>query len=165
MKSFLQRFALLVSGVLHGFDRLVFRGKLVQLYCPDGMHTLVALNHVQRSDYKRYAAGVTTKVLAASLVAQAKELQRFRYLPSCKVSKEATAREIAAQHNVQEGLVCVLQCVEPCWTFDKVKNAAGCWEIRGESGKCSHLYHYYIHPLFTIVSTASGSNIGWIRIR
>ncbi len=47
MKSFLQRFALLVSGVLQGFDRLVFRGKLVQLYCPEGMHTLLTLNHVQ----------------------------------------------------------------------------------------------------------------------
>ena len=42
MKSFLQPFALLVSGVLQGFDRLVFKGKLVQLYCPDGMHTLLA---------------------------------------------------------------------------------------------------------------------------
>ncbi len=47
MKSFLQRFALLVSGVLQGFDRLVFGGKLVQLYCPEGMHTLLTLNHVQ----------------------------------------------------------------------------------------------------------------------
>jgi hypothetical protein len=154
MKAFLQRFALLVSGVLQGFDRLVFRGKLVQLYCPDGMHTLLALNHVQRSEFKSFAAGVTTKLLAASLVSRAKELQRFRYLNSSNVSKEETAREFAAQHQVQEGLVCVLQCVEPCWTFDKVKNAEGCWEIRGERGKCSHLYHYYIHPQF-----------GWMYVR
>ncbi len=154
MKSFLQRFALLVSGVLQGFDRLVFRGKLVQLYCPEGMHTLLTLNHVQRSEFKRYAAGITTKVQVASLLAQAKEQGRYRYLRSSKVSKEEVAREFAAQHHVTEGLVCVLQCVEPCWTFDKVKNAAGCWEIRGEQGKCSHLYHYYIHPRF-----------GWMYVR
>jgi hypothetical protein len=154
MKSFLQRFALLVSGVLQGFDRLVFKGKLVQLYCPDGMHTLLALNHVQRSEFKRYAAGVTTKLQAASLLAQSKEQGCYRYLNSSKVSKEESAREFAAQQQVQEGLVCVLQCVEPCWTFDKVKNAEGCWEIRGEQGKCSHLYHYYLHPLF-----------GWMYVR
>jgi hypothetical protein len=154
MKAFLQRFASLVSGILQGFDRLVFRGKLVQLYCPDGMHTLLALNHVQRSEFKNYAAGVTTKLLAASLVSRAKEQDRFRYLNSSTVSKEETAREIAAQHPVTEGLVCVLQCVEPCWTFAKVKNAAGCWEIRGERGKCSHLYHYVIHPRF-----------GWMYVR
>jgi hypothetical protein len=34
MKTFLQRFAGLVAGVLSGFDRLVFRGKLRQLYAP-----------------------------------------------------------------------------------------------------------------------------------
>ncbi len=154
MKSFVQRFALLVSGVLQGFDRLVFKGRLQQLYWPEGMHTLLALNHVQRSEFKSYAAGVTTRLLAASLVSRAKELGRFRYLNSSKVSKEETARELAAQHQVTEGLVCVLQSIEPCWTFEKRKNAEGHWEVRCESGKCSHLYHYYIHPQF-----------GWMYVR
>jgi hypothetical protein len=65
MKAFLQRFALLVSGVLQGFDRLVFKGRLQRLYRPEGMHTLLGLNGVQCSDFKTYAAGVTTKVLVS----------------------------------------------------------------------------------------------------
>jgi len=154
MKAFLQRFASLVSGVLQGFDRLVLRGKLLQLYRPEGMHTFLGLNQVARNEYKTYAAGITTKVLDASLVLRAKKLQRFRYLGSRNVSKEETARQIAAEHGVQEGLVCVLQCIEPCWTFDKVKNAEGFWEVRGEPGRCSHLYHYFIHPQF-----------GWMYVR
>jgi len=154
MRAFLQRFAALVSGVLHGFDRLVFRGKLCQLYTPEGMHTLLALNCVRRSEFKSYVAGVTNKILDASLVKRAKALGRFRYLGCSNVSKEETAREFAAQHQVQEGLVCVLQCIEPCWTFDRVKNVEGCWEVRGERGKCSHLYHYFIHPQF-----------GWMYVR
>lgn len=154
MQLFLQRLALLVSGVLQGFDRLVFKGKLTQLYFPHGMHTLLARNQVQRSEFKNYAAGVTTKLLAASLVPQAKEAQRFRYLNSSTVSKEKTAREFAAQHQVKEGLVCVLQCVEPCWTFTSRQNAQGYWEIRGGPGKCSYLYHYYLHPKF-----------GWLYVR
>jgi hypothetical protein len=154
MKTFLQRFALLVSGVLQGFDRLVFRGKLVQLYYPNGMNTLLGLNHVRHSEFKSYAAGVRTKLLASSLVEQAKKLQRFRYLNSSSLSKEAVAREIAVEHQVKEGLVCVLQCVEPCWTFNTRKNAEECWEVRGEHGKCSQLYHYYIHPKF-----------GWLYVR
>jgi hypothetical protein len=154
MKAFLQRFGSLVSGVLQGFDRLVFKGKLRQLYYPEGMHALLALNHVLRSDFKTYAAGVTSKLLASSLVSRARELQCFRYLNSSKVSKEEAAREFAAQRQVKEGLVCVLQCVEPCWTFAKKKNAEGFWEVRCESGKCSQLYHYFIHPLF-----------GWMYVR
>ena len=154
MKAFLQRFALLVSGVLQGFDRLVFKGKLPRLYSPDGMHILLSLKHVQHKEFKSYAAGVTAKLLGASLISQAKELQRFRYLGSSNVSKDETAREFAAQHQVKEGLVCVLQCIEPCWTFDQAKNAEGLWQVRGERGKCSHLYHYYIHPQF-----------GWMYVR
>ena len=154
MKAFLQRFALLVSGVLNGFDRLVFKGRITQLYSPEGMNILLGTNRVNRSDFKTYAAQVTAEVLAASWVSRAKELDRFRYLNSSSDSKEEVAREFAARHQVQEGLVCVLQCVEPCWTFDKARSAEGALDIRGEHGKCSQLYHYLIHPKF-----------GWMYVR
>jgi hypothetical protein len=55
---------------------------------------------------------------------------------------------------VREGLVCVLQCVESCWTFDSARAKDGLLTIRGEPGRCSQLYHYYIHPLF-----------GWMYVR
>ena len=38
MKTFLQRFHPVVCGVLSGFDRVVFKGRLPQLYSPDGMN-------------------------------------------------------------------------------------------------------------------------------
>jgi len=154
MKAFLQRFGSLVAGILQGFDRLVFKGRLVQLYFPDAMHKFFALNRIRREDFRIYVAGVTTKIMAASLIAKAKELQRFRYLPSTNIDKEETAREIAAKHRVKEGLVCVLQCVEPCWTFNVIKDVCRVPVIRGEPGRCSHLYHYYIHP-----------KLGWMYVR
>jgi len=154
MKSFLQRFAVLVAGVLQGFDRLVFKGKLRQLYSPEGMHIVLSANHVLRNDFKSYAAQVTASVLRASLVSQAKALGRFRYLNSSKADKEAVAREFAVEHRVSTGLVCVLQCLEPCWTFDRVTRQDGVVVVHGEHGKCSHLYHYFIHPTF-----------GWLYVR
>jgi hypothetical protein len=154
MKTFLQRFAVLVAGVLQGFDRLVFRGKLCQLYSPDGMHILLNANHVLRNDFKSYAAQVTANVLRASRVSEAKALGRYRYLNSSKTDKEAVAREFAVEHRVKTGLVCILQCLEPCWTFDRVTTQDGKVIVRGEHGKCSHLYHYYIHPRF-----------GWMYVR
>ena len=42
MKTFLQRFGGLVLGILSGFDRLVFKGKLRQLYAPEGMNIYLA---------------------------------------------------------------------------------------------------------------------------
>jgi hypothetical protein len=107
MNAFLQKFALIVAGVLQGFDRVVFKGKLRELYRSDG-----------------------------------------------STDKEQIAQEIARQHDVRQGLVCVLQCVEPCWTFDTKKMPDGSLTIGGERGKCSHWYHYYIHPQF-----------GWMYVR
>ena len=154
MDRFLQRFVLLVAGVLQGFDRLVFKGKLCPLYSAEGMNCLLSANHVLYKDFKEYAASVTGQVLKASLVDEAKSLGRFQYLKSSKIDKEQVARNIALEHGVKSGLVCVLQCVEPCWTFDKAKMADGHVRVRGEPGKCSHLYHYYLHPQF-----------GWLYVR
>jgi hypothetical protein len=154
MMRFLQRFGTLVSGVLKGFDRLVFRGKLRELYHDNGMGTLLGLNGIACKDYKIYAASIKAKLLAASLLDHAKELGRYQWVSSNDVAKEDIAREIAAKHQVKQGLVCVLQCLEPCWTFDRFMTPEGFWDIRGGVGKGSHLYHYYIHPQF-----------GWMYVR
>jgi hypothetical protein len=153
MRSFLRRFAGVVFGVLSGFDRLVFKGRLPQLYSAEGMNCYVAANHVRLLDFKKHAKEVTQQVLKASLVEEAKACGRFQYLNSGKANKEQAARAILKQQPLDEGLVAVLQCVEPCWTFD-TKSIAGRLTIRGEMGKCSSLYHYLLHPLF-----------GWMYIR
>lgn len=145
MERFLQKFAGIVLGVLCGFDRLVFKGKLRQLYSPNGMNCYCSANHVLRKNFKAHAKEVTTQVLESSLVAKAKELGRYRYLNSSQLSKEGVAREIAAEHPVKEGLIGVLQCVEPCWTFD-LKSIEQQLTVQGQMGKCSQLYHYYQHP-------------------
>jgi hypothetical protein len=147
VKNFLHRFGNIVLGVLNGFDRLVLRGKLRQLYSKEGMNCYLSANHVLRKDFKEHAKQVTAEVLQASLIAQAKKEDRFQYLGSSRTSKDEVARAIADKHPVQEGLVCVLQCVEPCWTFD-LKKKDGLLTIGGEPGKCSNLYHYFIHPQF-----------------
>ena len=153
MKVFLQRFALVVSGVLSGFDRAVFKGRLPQLYSPDGMNCYAAANHVRYLDFKAHAKQVTRQVMAASHIEWAKAVGRFQYLNSGQASRDEAARAILKRCPTSEGLVAVLQCVEPCWTFD-VKSMGGRLTIVGEMGKCSSLYHYFLHPLF-----------GWMYIR
>jgi hypothetical protein len=159
MKAFLQRFGGLVLGVLSGFDRLVFRGKLCALYAPEGMNIYLAANKVLRKDFDEHVEQVTQAVLQASLMDHAKELGRFRYLPSSNTDKDEVARGIAAQHQVREGLACVLQCVEPCWSYtlgsvvDK-ESGKKVLTVQGKQRRCSHLYHYFIDPQF-----------GWMYVR
>ena len=142
-----------VVGSLCGFDRLIFKGKLRQLYSPDGMHVLFSANHVLRKDFESYTASITENVLAASLEEEAIRLGCFRYLASVNTDKDAVARTFATERKVREGLVCVLKCVEPCWTF--VLNSVDKWlVIQGKERRCAHLYHYYLHPVF-----------GWCYVR
>jgi len=154
MKTFLQRFGGLVLGILCGFDRLVFKGKLRQLYSPEGMNCYLSANHVLFKGYKEHAESVTRQVLEASLIAQAKKLECFKYLNSSQISKDEVARQFAQKRQVNTGLVCVLQCLEPCWTFGVDKKPDGKLTVAGKEGKCSFLYHYYRHPQF-----------GWMYVR
>src|SRR5271167_1951959 len=108
MNTFLRRFVLVVWGVLSGFDRVVFKGRLPQLYSPEGMNCYAAANHVRLLDFKRHAKEVTAQVLAASLVQSAKAAGRFQYVNSGQASKEAAARAILKRCPTDEGLVAVL---------------------------------------------------------
>ena len=156
MKTFLRRFVLAISGVLSGFDRVVFKGRLPQLYSPEGMNCYASANGVLFKNFKSHAMEVTRQVLASSLVDPAKAADRFQYLSSGRTSKEEAARQIDQRHPPSdrfEGWSAVLQCVEPCWTFD-TKSIEGRLRIVGEMGKCSSLYHYGRHPRF-----------GWMYVR
>ena len=88
---------------LSGFDRLIFKTKLRQLYSPNGMNCYLAANQVLRKDFKTHAKAVTAAVLQASLLTQAKELGRYRYLNSSQISKEEAARLQGHRHLLDAG--------------------------------------------------------------
>ena len=119
MKTFLQRFGSLVSGVLHGFDRLRLRGSKRLLCNPGGVFSFLSQVRVPLKDYKSYA----------------------------RDSKEDTALRMAAEHGRERGLVAVLGCVEPCQVVQVRGNKeTKKLEVRIEPGKCLHYYHYYLDP-------------------
>jgi hypothetical protein len=149
MKAFVRVFAGLVSGVLHGFDRIVFRGHLRQITTAQGMAGLLHLNRVLYKDFASYVQDKTSQLIEASLAAATRQQRPVIYLPSSALSKEAEAQKIAARDGIREGLVCVFKCVEPCWTFDIYRNRQRQrLEVRSKPGKCLFLYHYYQHPAF-----------------
>src|SRR5208337_1843676 len=79
MKSFLQRFGSLVSGVLHGFDRLRLRGSKRQLCNPGGFFSFLSHVQVPLQHYKSYAQD-TTLSLCKAIETQAKQVGLYRYL-------------------------------------------------------------------------------------
>jgi hypothetical protein len=149
VEKFVARFRSLVTGVLSGFDRLVFRGHLLPLMRDGGMYFFLEAAKVRLLEFKDFVTATTNRLKEASL-AEARKLGRpVRYLDSSKVNKEDLARQLLAQHPVEEGLICVMTALEPCMTFEYHRS-----QNRDERGlrlrpsKCLHLYKYYLHPRF-----------------
>jgi hypothetical protein len=117
------------------------------------MNIYLQANKLWRKDFESHTRQMTAKVLQASLVEHAKKRERFEYLGSAKIDKDKVARSYAKKHGVTRGLVCVLQCVEPCWSF-ALESKDHRLTVQGKPRKCSHLYHYYLDPRF-----------GWMYVR
>ncbi len=144
MKSFLQRFGSIVSGVLHGFDRLRFRGSKRLLCHPGGFFNYLWQIQVPLQDYKTYARD-TTVALCKAVETEAKQGGLYQYLNNSHDSKEEAALRQAANDKRREGLIAVLGCVEPCQIVQVRGNKeTKKLEPRIEPGKCMHYYHYYL---------------------
>jgi len=155
MKSFLARHASKIKGVLHGFDRIRFRGTLRWLAYKEGLMKWLSRRSVLLKDFKEYAMSLTEQMRAETeRIAEAAQCPII-YLHSSTTSKEDLAKQIAADNGVREGLVCVLTCVELCQTFTVGPNAqTKRLELRSFKGKCLHQYFYYQHPEW-----------GWLHVR
>lgn len=152
MRRFITRFAEKITGVLSGFDRLVFRGNLRRLCYPAGLEGFLAFRGILRKDFGAFARQATDRVKAASLApAEALGLP-IAYLPSSQIKKEAVAQRYLAEHPITTGPICVLKTVEPCmiWNAHRSRKTKRI-EFDRQLGKCLHLYHYALHPDFGFI--------------
>lgn len=155
MNKFIANFKNDIKGTLSGFDRLVLRGSLRNIAYAQGMDKCRTLNGVLLKDFGKFAEKASKRLEEASL-AEARQRQRpIEYLRSSKTDKEELARRIAERDRIEDGLVCVLRCIEPCASFEVYRNRdAKLLELKSRQRKCMHLYHYQRHPV-----------LGWMNAR
>ena len=95
MNAFVHQHEREITGVISGFDRLVFTGMLRALCVTCGMMDYLNRIGVRLKEFGAFVEAKTEQLKQASLAA-ARELERpVQYLPSPKTSKEDTARAIA----------------------------------------------------------------------
>ena len=122
MERFVEKYGSDVTGILSGFGRLVFRGTARALAVTERLDWFLTDQHVLLKDWDAYVAKKTAELKKVSC-AEAWRLGRpVRYLGSSRVSKEDVAQAIAKRDGIGEGLICVLTCVEPCWSFEIERN-------------------------------------------
>jgi hypothetical protein len=147
--DFISRYASKITGVLKGFDRLLFRGHLARLNFAEGVEGFLRRQGVLKKDFGDFAEVVTTMIReeAESL---ARTLGRpTAYLESSTIRKETVARRLLEQRPTKSGLVCILSCVEPCMTWQMFRSKKEqTQELRRRTGKCLHHYFYFLDPDF-----------------
>ena len=145
MKTFIQRFGQKILGVVHGFDRLRFRGTRRFLANVSGMMGYLWQRQVLLKDFKSFAANLTTQVRRAAEDVAVQQKRPMEYLHHSAMDKEAWARDLARRDGIQEGLIGVLKAVECCWSYEVGPNrATKKLELRGKPSKCLHYYHYFL---------------------
>jgi hypothetical protein len=149
VKAFLQKYSDRVTGVLSGFDRVLFRGTIRQLSAPQGMRSYLWAAGVLLKDFGEHVHQLSQRVKAAVVSAVEERGRPTVYLASGSERKEVKAREIAERDKIREGVVCLVSAVEPCSTFAVQPNRASKrLELRAAFRKCLFLYRYEIHPVF-----------------
>lgn len=149
MEAFVRAHEKDVIGLLNGFDRLVLRGTLRRLALTGGMASYLRAAGVLLKDFGAFAEEQTKRLRKVSLDAAERLERPIIYLSKPRVSKEETARGVAARDGITEGLICVLKAVEPCQSFGIYRNRETRkldLEVRKRQGLA--LYHYWIDPTF-----------------
>jgi len=144
MSSFEKKHEKDIYGRLAGFDRLIYRGYLQSFFTANGFGYFLSQENILLKDYGVYVKQ-TTKDLKDNIkrIVETTGCEE-RYLTASKTNKEEIAKQIQKKNNIEEGLICILSQVEPCYSFNVRGNRSTCkLEIRHEYRKCLHYYFYY----------------------
>jgi hypothetical protein len=155
MKTFIRRFGQSISGVLHGFDRIRFRGTRRFLAHVGGMLGYLWQRQVLLKDFKAYAGNLTAQIRQAAEDTATSQGRPVVYLPNSAMDKEDWARQVAKHDGIRQGLIGALKSVERCWSYQVGPNRESKkLELRGGPTKCLHYYHYFQDP-----------NVGLVYVR
>jgi len=152
MRSFLQRHVKEVVGVLSGFDRVLFRGTLRSMDYLEGFDAFLAAHHVLYKDFSKFVQRMSQRIKQHAEEYAKQHGRLFLYVASAAESKEQIAGRMARDDGIQQGLVCVLTCVEPCRTFTIRKNReTKHLELVSTIRKCLFVYFYFMDREFGLM--------------
>ncbi len=149
MERFIARHHDVITGTLAGYDRMLFKATLRGLSHPKGLLGFFGAKRVLLKDFGTFVQEQSAHSKAhAEAVARAAG-RPCQYVHSSTASKEEIARRIAQRDHIQEGLICVLTCVEPCKSYALHRDRqARQLQLVKASRKCLFVYFYFLDREF-----------------
>lgn len=137
-----------IVGSISGWDRIRFRGTVRWLASIRGLGSFMSTRGILLKDFGRWAERITQAVRKACADQAAKMGIPMLYLRSSNIDKEAMARRIAKDRDVQEGGICMFSVIEPCLApLIRGDRATKKLEIQMGQRKCVWIYHYWDDPM------------------
>jgi len=130
-----------ITGVLHCFDRLIFRGHL-PLTSTSYMSSFLNHHNVLLKDLKSFLPRHAARLKEHAEAFAAKAGRPYRYLNTHQ-RKNDEARAMVEQDGIEQGLVCVFAAVEPCRSF-AMRGGEGRPTLVSAKRKCLFLYYYFM---------------------
>jgi len=143
-----------IKGVLEGFDRIIFKGRLGALCRAAMMASFLSYSGVLNKDYKDWAQNTSAAIVRdVNGYTKSQCGSGIQYLPSCHTRKEGLAHEQQKNSGIASGLIGTWSCLESCNTFKAVYDKdAGFPQIQPRQSRCLHLYSYYDHEDYGFMS-------------
>src|SRR5262245_4505908 len=152
MERFLEQHGGRIVGTLSGFDRILFRGTLLSICYSQGMDRFLGARRILYRDFATFSEDITGRIIDHARRLAKSKRRPYVYLYSSDVDKEAFVNRIMNRTRVREGLICVLSCVEPCYSYQITKNAnTKQIDLALVPRKCLHLYFYYMDREFGLM--------------
>lgn len=153
MDTFISKFGSVIKGVIRGFDRIVFHGRIRGFLYSSAMEAYLYRSQIMKNTFKEHCIATTKIVRKCDEEVITEQGRPTRYLNNSNVRKDELARQIAADDSITSGTIAGLTCVELCQSptlyYDK---ETGHLKIRIANRKCLHLYHYFIDDTFGFMS-------------
>ena len=149
MQKFIEKHRSQVVGVLSGWDRVRFRGSFRVLSVVAGLFTWLHEQNVLLKEFRGFALLLTARLKESVESVAASAGRKIQYLASSALSKEALVEELLRREQIEQGLVCVFSCVEPCRSFDiHCDSDKKLIDLVSSLRKCLHWYLYFMHPVW-----------------
>lgn len=146
MFKIIDRFKDAISGVIHGFDRIVFQGFLMPLMYPEGAMSFFDRRQILYKDSAAWVQAQTAGMISAiDAYAKSQCGAGIKYIGSSRIRKEALAHERQQEHGIQSGLIGAWSCVEAGTSY-KIMPSKGHPILRYAQTRCKHIYLYLDHP-------------------
>lgn len=147
--DFIEKYQKETSGILHGFDRLLFSGYLTSFFPAKGMYYYLSQTGIRLVGYKSFMEQ-QTKLIRQHIEQLANQSNvEVQYLNNSRTSKDQLAKASLAKHATKKGLIAIISCQETAYSFSLLKNSLKKeLEVKKQLRKHLHYYCYYMDAEF-----------------